>query len=177
MPAATPEPRRLALVLALTAMLVAVSAGPASAHASLVGTDPADGSTVAAGPATVSLEFNENIGNPAYVAITAPDGRQLEVSGVQAIDRTVTATVEPSGQRGVHEMSYRVVSADGHPVKGTIVFTTTTGETVERAATSAAASEESSFLHRHREHVWWAAGAVVVALALLFVPLRRRSPR
>jgi methionine-rich copper-binding protein CopC len=157
-------------------LLGVVGAGPASAHASLVSTDPADGTSVAAVPEQVTLTFNENIGNPAYVAITAPDGEQLEVRDVQAIDQAVTATVAPSGLRGVHEMSYRVVSADGHPVKGTVVFTTTTGETVSPVATSADASEES-FLHRHREHVWWAVGAVVLAVVLLLAPLRRRSPR
>ncbi|WP_165570539.1 copper resistance protein CopC [Aeromicrobium sp. IC_218] len=172
----TPEPVRLGLALALTAVLVAVGAGPASAHASLLSTDPADGTTVEAVPEQVTLTFNENIGNPAYVAITAPDGEQLELADVKAVDHTVTATVEPSGLRGVHEMSYRVVSADGHPVKGTVVFTTTTGDTVDPVATSADASQES-FLHRHREHVWWAGAAVVVALVLLLVPLRRRSTR
>jgi methionine-rich copper-binding protein CopC len=172
----TPEPVRLGLALVLTALLVAVGAGPASAHASLLSTDPADGASVVAVPEQVTLTFNENIANPAYVAITAPDGEQLEVTDARAVDHAVTATVEPSGLRGVHEMSYRVVSADGHPVKGTVVFTTTTGETVDPVATSADASQES-FLHRHRQHVWWAAGAVVLALVLLLAPLRRRSSR
>lgn len=172
----TPEPVRLGLALVLTAALAVVGAGPASAHASLVSTDPADGASLAAVPGQVTLTFNENIGNPAYVAIIAPDGEQVEVTDVRAIDQSVTATVEPSGLRGVHEMSYRVVSADGHPVNGTVVFTTTTGETVDPVATSADASEES-FLHRHREHVWWAGAVVVLALVLLLVPLRRRSTR
>lgn len=176
MPVPTPEPLRLALACALTAMLVAVGAGPASAHAALVSTDPADGTSVETVPERVTLTFNENVGNPAYVAVTAPDGEQLAVDDVQAVDRTVTASVDGSGLRGVHELSYRVVSADGHPVKGTVVFTTTTGTEVAEAATSADASSES-FLHRHRSHVAWAAVAAVAAVVLLLVPLRRRSSR
>lgn len=156
--------------LGATALLVLVSTGPASAHAGLVGTDPSDGASLTAMPTSVSLTFNENIGNPAYVAVTAPDGTQLDVTDTQAVDAEVRARVADPGQRGTYTMAYRVVSADGHPVGGTVTFDVTQGKVVEQVQ----ASGQQSFVHRHREHIAWGVGAAVVAVVLLVLPLRRR---
>lgn len=156
--------------LGATALLVLLSTSPASAHAGLVGTDPSDGASLTTMPTSVTLSFNESIGNPAYVAVTAPDGTQLDVSGARAVDAEVHAEVADPGQRGTYTMAYRVVSADGHPVEGTVTFDVTQGEAVQQVK----ATDQESFVHRHREHIVWGAGAAVVAVGLLVVPLRRR---
>lgn len=150
-------------------LLVSVS-GPASAHAALVGSDPADGSTLSAAPPSITFTFNENVAEPAYVAIAAPDGSQVAISDIDAVDDTVTATVADVDQRGTYSASYRVVSADGHPVTGTLTYDVTVG----RSVTQVEAPTNDGFLHRHSSHLFWGILAAAVAIALLLAPLRRR---
>ncbi|MBK5217383.1 MAG: copper resistance protein CopC, partial [Propionibacteriales bacterium] len=47
---------------------------PAYAHASLVSTNPEDGAIVQRLPSEVSATFSENVGKPAYLVVTAPNG-------------------------------------------------------------------------------------------------------
>lgn len=167
---------RLAALLLLVAGAgpagLALTASPASAHAALVSTDPADGSTVRTAPTTVTLTFNEVVGQSAVV-VTAPDGSR--VSGkATSLDRTVSVDLEGAGQRGRYRVVYRVVSADGHPVSGSLGFTTTTGEVVTQATQPAEAADEGSFVHRHRSHIAWSVGAGVVGVLLVVWPLIRR---
>lgn len=158
--------------LALSVLLVTgLGAGPASAHAALVGSDPADGATLAAAPTSITLEFNENVAQRAFVAIAAPDGSQVAVSDIRAGDRTVTAVIAVADQKGRYSASYRVVSADGHPVTGTLTYDVTAGRTVSQVE----APDDETFLHRHRSHLIWGILAAVVAIALLLAPLRRRD--
>jgi methionine-rich copper-binding protein CopC len=157
------------ILLGLAAVLL--GAGPASAHAALVGTDPEDGATLATAPTSITFTFNENVSRRAQVAVAAPDGAQLKVSGIKAVDNAVTATVAGADQRGTYSASYRVVSADGHPVTGTITYDVTTGRTV----TQVDPPKQESFIHRHRSHVFWGVLAGAVAIVLLLAPLRRRD--
>jgi methionine-rich copper-binding protein CopC len=160
-------------VALLSLALLFVGSGPASAHASLVGSDPKDGTTVAAAPSTITFTFNENIANPAYISITAPNGSKVGVTQVRAVDTRVTGTVADVDQKGRYTAAYRVVSADGHPVEGTIHYSTTTGRTVKQVD----APEEKTFIHRHRAHLFWGILAAAVAIALLLAPLRRRDDK
>jgi methionine-rich copper-binding protein CopC len=160
-------------VALLSLALLFVGSGPASAHASLVGSDPEDGATLEAAPSAVTFTFSENIGNPAYVAVTAPNGSKVDVSDVRAVDKEVTATIADVGQKGRYTVSYRVVSADGHPVEGTIHFSATTGRTV----TQVDPPEEKTFIHRHSAHLFWGILAAALAIALLLAPLRRRDDK
>jgi methionine-rich copper-binding protein CopC len=151
--------------------LLVLGSGPASAHASLVGSDPKDGSSRATAPTTITLTFNENVGNPAFIAVTAPDGTKVKVSGTTAVDNTVTAIVADVDMKGRFTASYRVVSADGHPVEGTLNYAVTTGRTVKQVDTT----ESETFLHRHSAHLFWGILAAAIAIALLLMPLRRRD--
>lgn len=167
---------RLAALLLLVAGAgpagLVLTASPASAHAALVSTDPADGWTVRTAPTTVTLTFNEVVGQSAVV-VTAPDGSR--VSGkASSLDRTVSVDLEGAGQRGRYRVVYRVVSADGHPVSGSLAFTTTTGEVVTQATQPPEAADEGSFVHRHRSHIAWSVGAGVVGVLLVVWPLIRR---
>lgn len=157
----------------LALLCLVLGAGPAAAHASLVGSDPEDGASLATLPSSVTLTFNETIGNPAYVAVIAPDGSKVDVANVSAVDATVTAAIAPADQKGRYSVSYRVVSADGHPVEGTLTWTTTTGRTVKQVEPP----EEKGFVHRHRSHFFWGILAAAVAIALLLAPLRGRDDK
>ncbi len=164
-------------VLAVLGLLVPVVAGlvlgatPASAHAALVGTDPEDGSSLEALPETITFTFNENVGN-VNIAVQSPDGAQIDLSDVSAVDNTASATLSDPGQRGKYTASYRVVSADGHPISGTIKFDVTTGETVDQVDIEPVAQ---GFFDRHTGHIIWGSLAGLAAIALIVWPLRRRD--
>lgn len=92
----------------------------ALAHAQLRAVDPADGSVVAAAPEAVILTFNEPI-VPLQARWFLPDGAAVEVEARadgEALRVALPADLPP----GTHALSWRVVSADGHPVGGTHVF-------------------------------------------------------
>ncbi|MFY0408245.1 copper resistance CopC family protein [Solicola sp. PLA-1-18] len=166
--------RRLAQLLAavaLCALTVVGGGASADAHAVLVSSTPADGSTLATEPGEVSLTFNEPVSSPAYLVVESPDGTELTQGEADVVDGTVSHRVETSGQAGRYRLAYRVVSADGHPISGTLHYTVTAGRTVEQKPDDPA--DETSFVHRHREHLMWGAGGVVAAAGLLLWPLRR----
>ncbi len=150
--------------------LSVLGAGPASAHTALVGSDPENGATMTSSPASIALDFNENIGSSPQVAVVAPDGSAVEVTNIQAVDRQVTADVADVGQRGTYALSYRVVSADGHPVTATVKYEVTTGSVVKQVE----APDNDGFIHRHRSHLFWGILAAAVAIGLLLAPLRKR---
>src|SRR2546430_9738724 len=104
------------LALLFTIMLaVVVQATAAWAHASLVRTEPADGATLAERPATLNLIFNEPV-SPLIMRLINPNG---EGTTAEAKAENVTVTVRPGELgRGTHILSWRVVSADVHPLGG-----------------------------------------------------------
>jgi copper transport protein len=92
----------------------------ASAHASLLAADPADGATTTAAPSTFALEFNEPVA-PAVLRLLAPDGRAFPLK--YRLEETRVVMPAPSGLgSGTYALSWRVISADGHPVGGTTTF-------------------------------------------------------
>lgn len=107
--------------LVLIAAGIVVGCGQAQAHASLVRAEPADGGMVASAPASFALSFNEPV-SPLVLRLVQPDGTSL------ALDRYVLreATLEimaPAGLgTGTHVLSWRVISEDGHPVGGSVIF-------------------------------------------------------
>jgi copper transport protein len=110
------------LIGGLVALLsVLCFATVASAHASLVSTEPGDGSVLAQIPKTVQLRFNETV-MPAVIRLIDAAGRTRDDATVRAIDETITITLPENLPRGTQVVSYRVISADGHPVAGSMLF-------------------------------------------------------
>jgi copper transport protein len=111
--------RGLAAMLAL--MVLLGFAGSALAHASLIRSSPADGGTIAAAPAHFELTFNEPVA-PLVLKLVPPTGTAVSLmrSGLQA--NTLSIDAPPGLGNGTYALSWRVVSADGHPIGGTLVF-------------------------------------------------------
>ncbi len=110
-------------ILAVFAIVVGVA--PAGAHAELESSDPNDGSTLSSAPAAISFVFGEEI-RPEGDAVTLTDveaDRRLEVGPVEVEGDTVSVAWPPASPAGEFRAAYRVVSADGHPIDGTITFT------------------------------------------------------
>ena len=99
-----------------------LTAMPASAHATLVSSDPAAGTVLTSAPAQVSLVFSDEL-NPALVTVTltGSDGAQRELAAPQVDGTTLTQPLPAVSGDAV--VAYRIVSADGHPVQGTVDFT------------------------------------------------------
>jgi len=121
---AVPALRRAAVLVVITLITGIGFAGPAAAHNVLIGSDPADGSTVQIAPTSASLTFNLPVENfEPVVTVTGPDGQHHE-TGSPTIDSTVVSTgIGPLTAAGPYTVAYRIVSADGHPVEGQIHFT------------------------------------------------------
>lgn len=116
-----------AVVCALTALLFAA---PASAHATLLGSNPEAGAEVERLPDRVSLYFNEPLQQTfAAVTLTDSEGNQWSDENVQVEGDTASVGVAGTGPAGTYTIAYRVISADSHPVSGTVEFTLTTGGT------------------------------------------------
>lgn len=122
--------------------LAALTAGPAAAHSAVIATDPADGAQLAAGPARVSLTFNENL-QPSFPSLTVvgPDGNRWDKGQPEVSGPDVSVAVGELGPAGQYTIAYRVTSADGHPVSGTRTFTLTTPGNGTPGAKAGAASE------------------------------------
>lgn len=118
--------RRLPAALAgLFVVLVALvaPAGPAAAHATLVSVDPADGARLDEGPDEVRLTFSERVSvSLGGVRVVAADGSRVDQGAARADGEVVSIGLPPDLPDGTYVITYRIVSADGHPVRGASVF-------------------------------------------------------
>ncbi|MGW2565495.1 copper resistance CopC/CopD family protein [Streptomyces sp. NPDC001537] len=123
----TTTPRRtrtLALLfLAVLGMLLA-GAGPASAHAALTGSDPAQGVVVDKAPSQVTLTFSEKVATSEdSLRVLDPKGKRVDTGKPSNVSGTSYAVPLHSGlSDGTYTVSWQVVSADSHPVAGAFTF-------------------------------------------------------
>ena len=120
--------RRLALALLLVPALAPGAATSAAAalpaHAQLASSTPADGASVRTAD-EVTLTFSEDV-NAQFVQVRVEGPGGDETAGEPEVDGTdVVQQLLPDLPDGEHRVTYRVVSVDGHPVSGTLAFTTT----------------------------------------------------
>ena len=111
---------RLIACLAVLLSILCATTG-AFAHASLVSTEPSDGSMMSQAPKSVRLRFNEPV-RPAAIKLIDGGGRERDDAVVSAHDDTIEITLPDNLARGAQFISYRVFSADGHPVGGSLTF-------------------------------------------------------
>ncbi|HEY5881936.1 MAG TPA: copper resistance CopC family protein [Nakamurella sp.] len=111
------------IVLALVLLGILGLPGTASAHASLIGSDPADGAVLTSAPTVAKLTFDDNLADfEPVVTVTGPDGNQYQ-SGAPTVDGAqLSSAVAALPVAGTYTIAYRVVSDDGHPVEGTVSF-------------------------------------------------------
>ena len=115
------------IVLAFFASILFAS--PAVAHSALISADPAADSTLEVFPSTVTLTFNEALmkiggGKSNTITLSSPSKVNVELGTPVISSNTISreVTVVPM-EEGVYTVSYRVVSNDGHPIKGSYSFT------------------------------------------------------
>ncbi|WP_018320181.1 CopD family protein [Bradyrhizobium sp. WSM2793] len=104
-----------------TLLLVAGFASGASAHAALLSVEPASGSMLAAAPKAVELRFNEAV-TPGAIRLIDGAGRARDDARVSALGETISVVMPADLPEGTAVVSYRVISQDGHPVTGSVIF-------------------------------------------------------
>ncbi|MGR6321373.1 copper resistance protein CopC [Micromonospora soli] len=185
------------VVLGVAFGVSVLPAAPAAAHNSLTGSDPKDGARVATAPKRIELRF---LATPApattKITVTGPGAASASGGAPSFAGNRVSVPFSP-GPAGVYTVAYQVGSTDGHPVKGTIRFTLTTGAPAASPSPSAAPSTAApttpvaapstpgsqvpaaSRADDDGGTGWrWALGAVVVLVALAGgLLLRRRAAR
>ncbi|WP_092547795.1 copper resistance CopC/CopD family protein [Actinoplanes derwentensis] len=126
MPSMTVDRRRaLAVLVGLLFGLFGslLAAAPASAHAALVASDPANNSVVPDAPNRVTLSFSESVQLiSGKIQVLAPDGSRADQGDPSVSGAEVTVPLRTGGGRGTYLISYRVTSADSHPVAGVITY-------------------------------------------------------
>ncbi len=108
------------LISLLAAAIVCAVASPAWSHARMTGSEPAAEAMLHTVPQTVLLHFNEPV-SPLALRWFGPDGKGREVAA-EGAGTTLTVTVPEDTVDGTQILSWRVVSADGHPIAGSLVF-------------------------------------------------------
>lgn len=126
-----PLRRALPRALAVLAVLVALAMGavlavapPAGAHAGVLETDPADGIRLTEAPTSVSVTFTEEVSAElGGLRVLDSDGERVDTGDVTrpAADQ-VRVSLRPDLPEDTYIATYRVVSADGHPISGSWVF-------------------------------------------------------
>lgn len=137
---------RFGVVLGVALCWLAAACGSAHAHAVLVGTDPSNESTIERAPDEVRITFNENV-TVAFGGVKAfgPDGQRADRGDATVEGDTVRLPLEDAGE-GSYAVAWRVVSADGHPVRGASVFHVGAPTGKASRDKAAAASEASGAL-------------------------------
>lgn len=118
-------------MLALLPVLwLAIPAGTASAHATLLGTSPAAGYAVPTPPTELTLDFDEPIGigaAPLSLANTTGATEQLDRAALSLGGRRLSASVPGRLPLGGYRVSWQVTASDGDVISGVFTFAVGTG--------------------------------------------------
>ncbi|MEU4043456.1 copper resistance CopC/CopD family protein [Streptomyces antibioticus] len=114
------------MLLGSVLVLLLLGGGPASAHAALRGTDPADGSVVKTSPRAITLTFTESVGllDDSF-RVLDPDNQRVrtgKAGHAEGRADTVSVALPEKLGTGTFTVAWRVVSEDSHPVSGAFTF-------------------------------------------------------
>ncbi|MEU2350244.1 copper resistance CopC family protein [Modestobacter sp. NPDC049651] len=125
----------LAALLGTLLLQGVLTASPAAAHAGLVGATPAQGARLDTAPDEVRLRFTEDVSIGAgYLRVLAPGGGRVDTGSPEVSDTTVSVGLRSGLPDASYVVTYRVVSADSHPVSGAFSFVVGDGELLPASA-------------------------------------------
>lgn len=116
--------RQLVAALAILVGVLALGTTAASAHATLESSSPADGQSVLTSPSEIRITFSEAVTTISDgLSVLNADGKTVDTGSSEIVDgRTLVAPISETLSDGTYVATYRVLSADGHPVSGSFLF-------------------------------------------------------
>jgi methionine-rich copper-binding protein CopC len=115
---------RLFTVLTIATFGSLFVATSANAHADLVSSSPADGSTLEVPPAKISLTFSEPVlAAGAAVVVTEASGQQVGVGKIEVSGATISVASPADLAAGEYTVTWRATAEDGHAMTGKFEFT------------------------------------------------------
>jgi copper transport protein len=116
--------RRSAALAALAAGFVVLLATPAFAHAVLLQTTPGEGAVLTTPPKAVSLRYDEQVTvDPGGIRVYDTRGNRVDTGSITNPSAdVVSVAVHPHLADGAYVVTWRVISADTHPVQGAFTF-------------------------------------------------------
>jgi copper transport protein len=182
---------RATAAVALGVLLLLLAPTPAAqAHAVLLRSDPSDGAVLALAPSAVRLVFNEPVDSTgAGLRVFAADGTRVDLArpperaDEPTPDPAVLTVALPEGlDDGGYVVAWRVRSADGHTVAGTLRFTVGEAQPVPDDVVAALADAEAPAWVRTMDRavrgtillgLLTAAGTAAATLAVVRTPAQR----
>lgn len=131
--------RRTLLILMTLLGSVLLFASPASAHNTLLASDPADGAVVASAPTQLTLLFSKSVPlDTLSIEMIDASGVRSDLSGSEHGPQgdTQVVTPLPSLPPGAVNLRWRLVGPDGHAITGRISFTIAAPATTAPATTT-----------------------------------------
>jgi copper transport protein len=139
--------KRIFAVLALLggwAVLAVGGATPALAHATIAGSDPADSSRLQAAPSKVTMSFSEDVSVGAgFLKVVDGKGNTVSSGNATTNGRDVSVRMQSGLKDGSYIVSYRIVSADSHPISGAYAFVVGDGPLVAATGSVLGGSTDS----------------------------------
>ncbi|MDY7088639.1 MAG: copper resistance protein CopC, partial [Actinomycetota bacterium] len=128
--------RKSALLAVVVFAVLGWPAPPAYAHAVLSAAVPQQGSVVAVPPEQVVLRFSEAVQIvPGRSQVIGPDGKRINEGDPEVTPAGLVIKLRPAERPlGTYLVSYRIISADSHPVSG--AYTYSVGAPSENAPTA-----------------------------------------
>jgi copper transport protein len=136
---ALPSPfvKRTVVLLALVALIAPASA---SAHATLIGTTPADGAVLDRAPQTVRIEFDDRIhvahGN---AAVSNASNASVLAGAPHIAGHTLVLPLRTGLADGSYSVRWSIVSEDGHREQGVLAFAVGSGNASPHSVLGASA--------------------------------------
>lgn len=116
--------RRLGVAGAVVVAVLVAATPAASAHAVLLRTDPSPQTTVKSAPSSVKLVYSEPVeATFGAVRVFDVDARRVDTGSISRAQGSHEVVVPVQTLKdGTYTVTWRVVSADGHPVHGGFTF-------------------------------------------------------
>ena len=172
-----------AIVTAGVLLLSVFSLFPsAQAHSDLISSNPAAGANLEKIPESFSLTFNEeliSIDGESVNSLTLQgvDGKRYELLAPTVVGAVLSAELGAAEYPAeTYLLSYRAVSADGHPITGEITFSTQSPTTIE---SEVAAPVTTSYIPEpvdsSSKSLFYLLGGLLLLVGILFGVKRKRG--
>lgn len=131
--------------IALIAFLFVTSiSNNAFAHSHLESSNPADGEVVTEALNEIVLDFDGGIEQGSFLEVTTTDGQAVELQDTLIDEDKLTAVAAETLANGEYQVTWSVISADGHSLDGEFSFTVDAPEMVEEEVTEEDSGTETS---------------------------------